>query len=273
MDRRIRRAGGSTFGRWRTAFASAMIAAMLRGLCLVPVLALAACASAPQAPLMWSAADAANWRAEQITLNDAKGKPLRHVSRESVRRLVDAEAKLEGAAGIHAGLYLAQGDDPNGYSYPGADGKNYVAVTVPMLEIIGDDEAEAAALLGHELAHLALGHRKKREERASVNSAASVAAGIALTLAHVPMGASAADVAGNAISSAYSRDEEREADARSLDYMRAAGFDPSGAVRLWEKLAKINPQGGPLSFLNDHPASAERLEAMRSAAASANPAR
>lgn len=233
-------------------------------------LAVAGCANVvlpSHQPLLWSAEAAANWSDASILLNNSQGKPLRRISRPKVRALVDAEKRLEPVAGVAAVLYLVEGDQPNGYSYLGSDGKNNIAVTLGMLDLVGDDEDECAALVGHELAHLALGHGAKRQEREGVRAAASTAAGVALTLAHVPFGANAADVTSTAISSAYSRDEEREADSKGLDYAKRAGFDPAGAVRLWERLSKVAPNDGPLSFLQTHPSSAERLEAMRKAAA------
>lgn len=234
---------------------------MLKCLPLLALALLAACAT--HRPEVWSADAAANWANEVVILNDANGRPLTKVRRARVRLLVDAEKRLEPVAGISAVLYLSQSDEPNGYASVGADGKNNIAVTLGMLELIGDDADECAALVGHELAHLTLGHGAKRREREENRQLGSAITGFALTLARVPMGASAADVASTAIERTYTRDEEREADAKGLEYARAAGFDPQGAVRLWEQLSKVQPGSGPLQVLSTHPASAERLEAMR----------
>jgi predicted Zn-dependent protease len=64
------------------------------------------------------------------------------------------------------------------------------------------------------------------------------------------------------IEASYSRDAEREADALSIDYMVASGFDPEGAVRLQEKMLK-QPAGLRVPFLSTHPSGRERVETLK----------
>ena len=240
---------------------------MRRILAIVAIAFLVGCAST-QAPEVWNAEKISRmpYAATQLQRTDTK-RIVGVVSVPRVRLMSGVATRLETAANVKATLELVEGADPNAYSYPGTDGRNYVCVNLGMFQLVGNDPDAWAALLGHELAHLALGHNAKRQERENVRTASSLAAGLALTLAGVPMGANLADVATQAAAASYSRDEERDADAKGLEYAEKAGFDPAGAVRLWEKLAAKSPGGGPLQFLNDHPASEERLETMRAAAA------
>jgi len=64
------------------------------------------------------------------------------------------------------------------------------------------------------------------------------------------------------IEAAYSRDDEREADALGIDYMIANSFDPGAAVRLHEKMLKLNDRLR-IPFLSSHPSSQERIESLK----------
>jgi predicted Zn-dependent protease len=135
-----------------------------------------------------------------------------------------------------------------------------------MVELLGDDQDAYAAVLGHEYAHLTLRHREARMGRESLRLLGTTA--LAIALASQGMSHGAADVANfatQAVSMTFSREEERDADRAGLRYAAAAGFDPYGAVRVWELMAT----GGErtVRFLSSHPASAERVESMRALAA------
>lgn len=59
----------------------------------------------------------------------------------------------------------------------------------------------------------------------------------------------------------YSRNQELEADRLGLDYMARAGYDPRGAVALWEKMGQAG--GQPPAFLSTHPAPRQRIEELQ----------
>jgi predicted Zn-dependent protease len=78
----------------------------------------------------------------------------------------------------------------------------------------------------------------------------------------VPRGGLISGVAVDLIDTAYSREDEREADALGVEYAITAGYDPNGAVRLQEKLLKAS--SGPLiPFLSSHPTGRERIENLK----------
>lgn len=64
------------------------------------------------------------------------------------------------------------------------------------------------------------------------------------------------------IDSSYNRDQEREADAASIEYMVANHYNPRAAITLHEKFLKID-QGVRLPFLSSHPSSEERIENLK----------
>jgi predicted Zn-dependent protease len=81
-------------------------------------------------------------------------------------------------------------------------------------------------------------------------------------MAGVPGGGLISGLAVDAIDSAYSRDQEREADTLGVDYMLANQYDPQGAIRLHELLVKSG-SGFRIPFLSSHPSSDERIENLR----------
>jgi beta-barrel assembly-enhancing protease len=62
--------------------------------------------------------------------------------------------------------------------------------------------------------------------------------------------------------SSYSRDAEREADNYGIQYMVKAGYDPQGAVAMFNVLAKLGDRGEANVFekmMSSHPETLERI--------------
>jgi len=182
------------------------------------------------------------------------------------RLIMDVKAKLEKEAGVNASMILMEGSTPNAFAMPASKDGPIVGINLAMMALLGDDADAYAAVLGHEYAHLTLKHRESRMSRESLRTVGTVLLAIALATQGVGPGFSmdAANVATQAVSMTFSREEERDADKTGLGYAAAAGFDPYGAVRTWERMAKGGDRSVP--FLSSHPASTERLENMRALA-------
>src|SRR5690606_36201412 len=71
----------------------------------------------------------------------------------------------------------------------------------------------------------------------------------------------AAKAAALAIQLPNSRTSESEADRIGIELAAKAGYDPSAAVTLWQKMAQASG-GGPPAFLSTHPSPAQRQEAL-----------
>ncbi len=148
----------------------------------------------------------------------------------------------------------------NAYAFP--DGT--VAITRGMLAEL-QNEAQLAAVLGHEIAHVNCGHTASAMSKSTVYDA--LVTGTQSYLAG--KGSSWADVAGTAgqlgsavVLAHYSREQERQADQGGMMYMVRAGYDPQGMVDLMNVLVRIS--GADPSVLeqmfSSHPMSAERLQ-------------
>jgi predicted Zn-dependent protease len=143
-----------------------------------------------------------------------------------------------------------------------SDGRPSVAFSLGMVSLLGNDMDAWAALLGHELAHLRLGHHAVMKERRARTQTAGSLAGLVLSAIGVPFASVASDATAALAERAYSRDDERDADRVGLDYLRRAGFAEQGAITLHERLAAAN-SNAPLPFLSTHPSGEERIDNLR----------
>ena len=245
-----------------------------KAIVIIAAAAFAGGALAAEEPGMWKATELATSPSESIRL--LKGKDRKQVgtlSAARVRALVEIKRKVEAQAGVAAELVIVEGDTPNAFSTPATKLGPVVGINLGMIGMVGDDVDAYAAILGHEYAHLTLKHRESRQGREGLRQAGSVILGLVLGAVGVPLSGEISSFATRAVSTVYSRDEERDADTTGLKYSAAAGYDPHGGVRIWERMAARGSQAVPL--LSSHPASAERVENMRALAttlATARPA-
>ncbi|WP_160151937.1 M48 family metalloprotease [Microbulbifer sp. ALW1] len=149
---------------------------------------------------------------------------------------------------------------PNAWALPG--GK--IAVNRGLLVLL-EDEAELAAVLGHEIVHAAARH-----SAAAMSQQQILGAGIAIlgaTTQNTGYGdliSAGSQFGGSAYIAKYGRDNELESDQYGMRYMAAAGYDPQGAVRLQEKfveLSKGSQSGGLEALFASHPPSQSRVDA------------
>lgn len=232
---------------------------------LLPIVA----GCAHQGAAIWKASDIEALPSSPIRLVN-QGQTVGYVSREKVRLLIDVKNGIEAVAlGVYADLLIASPKEPNAFA-SFHNGRPVVGITLGMLEMVGWDRSAYAAVIGHEFAHLALHHGQARTQREGVGRTAGAILGVILSQAGVPMGGTVADLAVTAVERSYTRDEEREADKLGFEYLVKAGYDPDGAIRLWEKMERTSP-GFSIPFLATHPISQERIESMRTLAASRVP--
>jgi predicted Zn-dependent protease len=226
-------------------------------------LLLLACASCPALGQVrtWPAAGLANHAEENVRLLDANGNAVATVSRDLMRQLLQVQDRMQQQGGFAGELVIAQGRGPNAFALS-ARGRSIIGITAPMLDLLQDDLDTYAALLGHEIAHHVRRHAQERRSREQTLGVGGAIVGLALGAAGVRGGRAIADLGRVALSSSYSREEEREADRLGVEWMSAAGFDPEGALRLHERLLQ-HGRGGSIPFLQSHPAGAERVVNIR----------
>lgn len=153
--------------------------------------------------------------------------------------------------------------EPNAFAMPG--GK--VGVNSGLITLARGSEDEVAAVIGHEVAHVAFRHSNKRMSQAVGIALGAVIVETAIRNKSNSDRALARGVygAGTALGLAlpFSRSQEREADHRGLYYSAMAGYDPRAAISFWQKMQKAG--GGKVpEFLSTHPDSGKRIEFLES---------
>jgi predicted Zn-dependent protease len=184
--------------------------------------------------------------------------------------------KAEEALALIVGKLVSVSDDPsriykvtildtpkvNAFALPGG----YLYITRGLLAL-ANDSSEIAAVIAHEMSHVAANHAILRQEKLSsvkvgeevVNDVLgdSVAARVALAANQIKL----AD---------FSREQELQADAIGIRMIGRAGFDPYAAARFLETMQAYQSfmagNSDPLddvTFLSTHPTTPQRVELAR----------
>jgi predicted Zn-dependent protease len=158
------------------------------------------------------------------------------------------------AAGWRWEVNVITDDQLNAWCMPG--GK--IAVYSGLIDKLKLSDDEIAAVMGHEIAHALREHAR---ERISQQVATSAVVGIGAAVLGV--GQAGADL-GNMVAQVTftlpnSRTHEIEADRIGVELAARAGYDPRGAVSVWQKMAKAS-DGGPPQFLSTHPSPQNRIK-------------
>jgi hypothetical protein len=155
-------------------------------------------------------------------------------------------------------IKVIDSDEVNAFALPG--GFFYVNKG---LILAADNESELAGVMAHEIAHVAARHAMENQGKATL----------------INYGMLAGIIFGGGILSnvlyngggffeslamlKFSRGAEEEADRLGVQYMYAAGYDPSGMATMFEKLSEMNKKrpGKLAKMFMTHPESLERRDA------------
>ncbi len=147
----------------------------------------------------------------------------------------------------------------NAYAFPGGT----IGISRGILLKL-DNEAQLAALIGHELGHINARHSA---EQMSKGQLSSILVG-GLSMAASTQGSGLGELTQKLgmlgqglLLSKYSRDNEREADYLGNEYMVKTGYPSAGFVDLMEMLSSLHsekPSSAQILF-STHPMSSERL--------------
>lgn len=164
----------------------------------------------------------------------------------------------------------------NAFAIPGG----YIYVTRQLASLM-NNEAELAAVLGHEAGHVAARHATRRQKAATQSSIIGVLGSV---LAGAVLGNSGL---GNIIQQGlpqflqmnilrYSRNQETEADNLGIAYLKKAGYDPKAMSTVLQSLASQNALEARLmgntsqvpAWASTHPDPASRVRAALAVAGS-----
>ncbi len=144
----------------------------------------------------------------------------------------------------------------NAFALPGG----FVFVNRGAIEV-ADNEAQLAAVMAHELSHVALRHGTAQASKAQLaQGAAGIFGGLfggstggALLTEGVALGA-------GGLLLRYSRGAETQADVMGTQVLYDAGYDPRAMAQFFEKLEGETKGKNPPQFLSDHPNPDNRVE-------------
>jgi len=162
---------------------------------------------------------------------------------------------LHSDAKVPFTIKVIDSDEVNAFALPG--GFFYVNKG---LILVADNEAELAGVMAHETGHVAARHAVENQTKA--NLLEYLAMGGSIFLGGIP-GMIYQNTAGLGllgIFMKFSRSAEEEADRLGVQYMWAAGYDPTAMATMFEKLeAKSKKKPGLISrAFASHPAPPER---------------
>ncbi len=152
-------------------------------------------------------------------------------------------------------IRIIESDELNAFTLPGG----FVFVNTGLIRLT-ETEAELAAAMAHELAHVAARHATRQATRDQMVNLATIPLGVAGGWA----GIAARQAAGIGIPLGFlkfSRVFETEADLLGLQYLYAAGYDPSASIDIFERIESTERRKpGAISKLFDtHPMTADRI--------------
>ena len=149
-------------------------------------------------------------------------------------------------------------DDPMTINAWCMAGGRMAVYTGLLLEIMPTDD-ELAQVMGHEISHALANHTAEKMSVAMATNVGVAAAGIfADDNAGLIMGA-AALAAQYAVQQPNTRAAETDAEEIRMQLAAKAGYNPSAAVTLWEKMGAAGGEGPP-QFMSTHPSPTNRQQ-------------
>lgn len=161
-------------------------------------------------------------------------------------------------------FYIIETNMLNAFAAPGG----HIFIFSGLIEAL-DNIDELAAIICHEIGHVAARHLSQRIEQNKMIGLATLAG----VLAGILIGGSASGplitgslAAAQQAQLSYSRTDERQADQLGFKYMKAAGYNPAGMIGALDKLAKGQWLGSNKipAYLLTHPTGPERMSNLES---------
>ncbi len=173
---------------------------------------------------------------------------------ERLNRLAKTVVPVSDRDGVAYVFKILDVEVPNAVSLPGG----FIYVTKPMFDFVRSDH-ELAAILAHEIAHVAHAHGMEMLRRQ--NRAALITILVA-ALTRDPKVAQGVNLASIGVLAHYTRDLERDADLTAITYLQKTPYSPVGVLTLMERLERMEQYRASvdLGAWADHPKTAERVD-------------
>lgn len=143
-------------------------------------------------------------------------------------------------------------DEINAFALPG--GK--IFITRGLMAHF-ENEAQLAAVLGHEIGHVTALHINQQMSRAMAAEFGLAAVGLATESDWIRV---IGDLGAGVILLRFSREQESEADRLGLRYMTDQGYDPRGMLQVLEVLDEAAGRPNGIEWLQTHPLPQTRID-------------
>lgn len=125
-----------------------------------------------------------------------------------------------------------------------------------------DNEAQLAAVMAHEISHVALRHGTNQASKASAAQLPLAILGglIGSDSTKAALAQLGAGFAVNSILLKYSRTAESQADILGTQILFDAGYDPRAMAQFFQKIEDEQKDGGGVEFFSNHPSPDNRID-------------
>ncbi|MDD5273981.1 MAG: M48 family metallopeptidase [Methylovulum sp.] len=153
-------------------------------------------------------------------------------------------------------VVVFQDESLNAFALPG----NKIGVYTGLIKLVGGNQNQLAAVIGHEIGHVLAKHSNERASQQMVMQQGMNIIG-QTTLGQNPMTLGLLGLGAQyGVLMPFSRTQESEADVIGQELMAKAGFDPRQSVILWQKMGQASQGKEPAEFMSTHPAHATRIQ-------------
>ena len=182
------------------------------------------------------------------------------VNKETLRLLHDVRQRLEKTSG-QTFEYAIVDSDSHSHLLMSHDNKEYVTFSMQFLNKYGSDPDIIAAVVAHDLAHIAdkdTGDAMENREIGFFVARQVISA--ALSVVGTPIAGYAASVAMSGAEQAEVSLEENKVNPIGMQWLIDSGYTPCGYIKLKQYEDDNASLNSPLSFLSSHPGSSSRAQ-------------
>lgn len=171
-------------------------------------------------------------------------------------------ARISRAAAPHwytMNFVIVKGQKANAFSVPGG----WVYVNETLLRN-SENEAELASVLGHETGHIVLGHVMNRIRQAQNLNILFAIGSLFVRSQGAANLFNVAELGANYGFLNFSRQQEYQADHEGVILANRAGYNPWGMIWFFQKLESLYGNSGFEQYVQDHPATKDRIARIES---------
>ncbi len=164
---------------------------------------------------------------------------------------------LHSDAKVPFTIKVIDSDEVNAFALPGG----FFFVNKGLL-LAADNEAELAGVMAHEIGHVAARHAMENQGKGTLMNYGMLAGIIFGGPIVSTILQNGGGILGGLAMLKFSRGAEEEADSLGVQYLYAAGYDPTSMSTMFEKLASKNKKkpGAVTKLFSTHPQSLERRD-------------